>query len=148
MIFFMNRFLATALLFGYVLLVPFCFFGGAMSADMSTMETSGAHPHEMVDCCVSIGEPMHSTDAGVMGMIAHHFGMYNSFAQTPLAAILIAVVAVFLLVAFGLPHAKLRVVLARSSLRLLVQRSDEPRSRSPQYLLTWLSLFESSPTFA
>jgi len=91
---------------------------------------------------------MHSTDAGVMGMIAHHFGMYNSFAQTPIAAILIAVVAVFLLVAFGLPHAKLRAVLARSSLRLLAQRSDEPRSRSPQYLLTWLSLFESSPTFA
>ena len=95
----MKRLVATALLFGYVLLVPFCFFGGALSVHAIGMNMGGGTLHQMNDCAMQLGGCAQGAVAGAMDPVAHHlpphsssrhlllllvslsFGSRNSFAQ-------------------------------------------------------------------
>ena len=147
----MRQFISTLLLLGYVMLVPFCFFGGMLAANMSMSDVVGSPVHQMNDCGMSLPGCAHKGETGGMGAIDHHISMYGSITQTPLVAALIMLVTmvVLLLTVFGLTVEQLfRIALLRTHLRPPRGRSDEPQSGTPQTLLTWLSLFENSPTFA
>ena len=146
----MKRFIAISLLLGYIMLVPFCFFGGALMADMSAMDMSGSPMLSMNDCGMSVAGCAGSTDTGAMGMIAHHVGMYLSITQTPLVALLaitMMVVSLFL-VTFVVTRQLIGELYTSSPLRFNRRVFDKPRNLSKQRLLTWLSLFETSPNFA
>lgn len=146
----MNRFVTTLLLLGYIMLVPFCFFGGALMAPMSTMDMGGSPTQPMNDCGMSMAGCAGSTETGAMGMIAHHVGMYLSITQTPLVALLaitMIVVSLFL-VTFVVIRQLAGELYASSSLRFNKRVFDKPRNLSKQRLLTWLSRFETSPNFA
>ena len=133
------------------MLVPFCFFGGALVASGNTMDMTGNSALQMGGCALSLATNCTpGMDDSAMGMIAHHVGMYLSITQTPLVFALFAMIiaAVFFLTAFVLIREWLSLLFAWSSLLRLTQRASEPRRLLRQSLLTWLSLFETSPTFA
>lgn len=146
----MKRFVAVSLLVGYVMLVPFCFFGGMLMANAHTMNMTGTPPHQMDDCGM-LGGCTHGAQSGAIDSIAHHLGMYNSLTHTPLTTlsiIMMALLAVFLFAALRLAHYWLRIFLTQTSLLPPIQRADKLRSKIKQHILTWLSLFEASPNFA
>lgn len=138
----MKQFVATLLLLGYVMLVPFCFFGGMLMANTGTMH--------MDDCGMSLGGCAHGTGAGGMDTVSHHVGMYNSITQTPLAALSLVFLAAtaFLLSAFSLSFDWIASLRREKSLRFFTRRKDGPRNKIKRLVLTWLSLFETSPNFA
>ncbi|OGZ04951.1 MAG: hypothetical protein A2845_04425 [Candidatus Lloydbacteria bacterium RIFCSPHIGHO2_01_FULL_49_22] len=148
----MKRIVAITILLGYVTLVPFCFFGGMLSAQVSTMEMDmDVGPvHQVSDCGMSISGCVQSMDTGAIGSMMNHVGMYLSLSQTPLLtlSLMTVIIALFLLVATGLIDAYLRAFLARVFVHLRARRADEPRNRIRQSILNWLSLFETSPNFA
>lgn len=146
----MKQITATSLLLGYILLVPFCFFGGMLMANADTMNMVGSPAHQMDDCGMPLGGCAHSMGASGMDSVIHHVGMYNSITQTPFATFsaMLAAVAVFLLLAFGLSYNWLSIFSYQNSLRPFVRRTNEPRSNTQQSTLNWLSLFETSPNFA
>jgi hypothetical protein len=75
--------------------------------------------------------------------------MYLSISQTPLVALsLFIAVTLALLFIVTVFAQQLGTLFARPTLRLFARGLDDPRSKARQYLLTWLSLFETSPTFA
>lgn len=148
----MKRSVTASLLLGYVLLVPFCFFGGAFSGNVASMNMIGNPAHQMTDCSIPLGGCAQSTGSGAVDSVAHHVGMYNSITQTPLAVLstMMTIMAVFLLLAVA-PSSYynwLNIFSSQSSLRPLARRTNEPRSNTPQSILIWLSLFETSPNFA
>lgn len=142
----MKRFTATILLLGYALLVPFCFFGGMLAASAHTMNmTGGAHAMPVVPDC-GMQTP---GCVGDTGPIAHHMSMFNSITQTPLTdlSLSLVVLALSLAVIFSLNYRLLAQLFARHSYHP-PQRSHESKGAIKQNLLTWLSLLETSPTFA
>ena len=145
----MKRLVATSLLVGYVMLVPFCFFGGMLMANAETMNMIGSASSQMDDCGMSIGGCAHSTGAGGMDA-SHHVGMYNSITQTPLTvfSMMLATLILAVLVVFGFVRNLLSTPFSHVSLRPRMRRADEPRSTIRTSILTWLSLFETSPNFA
>lgn len=146
----MKRYIATFLLLGYVMLVPFCFFGGAMMADMDTMDMSGSPTQSMNDCgMLAVVGCAGSTETNALGMIAHHVSMYLSIAQTPVSVFsFIMAICVFFLLALAFANGWFHRFSLQTSSRLHLRRIDEPQSRTKQSILTWLSLFETSPNFA
>lgn len=145
----MKPFVATTLLLGYILLVPFCFFGGMLMFGTTAMNMDGLAAHQMSDCGMPIGGCALPVHAGGMDAAAHHVGMYNSITQTPLTALALLVVTMtaVLLIAFVLSGNALRSPIAE------IVAYGRTRKRKTQYNATthlrhWLSLFESSPNFA
>lgn len=152
MVIYMKRLVALSLLAGYIMLVPFCFFGGALMVSGGAMNMDmnmiGSSAHSMGDCGMSLGGCVHA--AGIGDPIAHHVSMYNSITQTPLTALtlMMAVLVVAFAASFYLVFGSLPALLARTSLRHPPQRTSEPQSGIKQRILSWLSLFETSPNFA
>jgi hypothetical protein len=145
----MNRIVATFLLIGYVTLVPFCFFGGVLMADMNMEHMTGSPMHHMNGCEMGVGGCAQSSGMSAIDLVAHHVGMYLSISQTPLVALSLIVAATMLLfVVLVFAQHLLGMLFARSTLHLLTRSPDDPRSKAHQPLLAWLSLFETSPTFA
>lgn len=147
----MERLAATLVLLGYVLLVPFCFFGGmTMAHTAMDMEMIGApmSDMDMGDCGLAIGGC--AAHGGVFGTIAHHVGMYLSLTSgTPgVVSVLFAIAALF---AFSLFSAYLlrclRAILSASR-RSLAWVAERTHTVAEHRLLTWLALFETSPNFA
>ena len=139
----MKRLTATLLLVGYALLVPFCFFGGLLAASAHTMDmTGGAHTVPMASDC-----GMQLTCAGGVDPVAHHMSMFNSITQTPLTdlSLMLAVLVVSFVVIFSLNYRLLALLLVRDAYHPL-HRAGQPKSTIKQSILTWLSLFETSPT--
>jgi len=144
----MKRFAVILLIAGYIMLVPFCFFGGILMANGDMMDMI-AHPaHQMSDCGMPLGACTHG--AGAMDTTAHHVSMYNSITQTPLAAltVLMALLTVSFAVSLYSIYGWPPTLLAQTSLYRPPRRQSEPESRTKQRILTWLSLFETSPNFA
>lgn len=144
----MNRLVATLLLFGYVMMVPFCFFGGMLMANAHTMDMIGSPVHQMDGCTMPMAQCANSGAMGAFDVALHHVDMYLSISQTPFVALslIVAMTLVFLFVVGT--HRLLTVLVTQSAPRLFARRTDELRSRVRQQLLTWLSLFETSPNFA
>jgi hypothetical protein len=145
----MNRIVATFLLIGYVTLVPFCFFGGALMENMDMEHMAGSPMHQMNGCEMAMEGCAQSNGMSAIDFVTHHVGMYLSISQTPLVALSLLIAATLLLLFVVSVFAQqLGILFARPTLRLLARGLDDPRSKARQYLLTWLSLFETSPTFA
>lgn len=146
----MKRYIATFLLLGYVMLVPFCFFGGAMMADMGTMDMGGSPTQSMNDCGMLAVGCAGSTETNALGMIAHHVSMYLSIAQTPVSvfSFIMAICVFSLLAILVFANGWFHGFSLQTSSRLHLRRIDEPQSKTKQSILTWLSLFEISPNFA
>lgn len=146
----MKRLLTTALLFGYVMLVPFCFFGGMTMAKTETMTMTGATAHHMSDCGIPSVGCVHTMGAVDVDTAVHHVVMYNSITQTPLAAfvIMLALLASLLVAASSLLNNLHSIVLDRFFSRVRLRRADEITNTTRLRMLTWLSLFETSPNFA
>ncbi len=146
----MKQFIATILLVGYIALVPFCFFGGMLVANADTMNMSGGIAHQMDDCGMPIAGCYHTMQAGGIDTAVHHISMYLSITQTPLAgfSLMIAIMVVLLLLTLGVFQYWLRVFFARTSPRIHLRRVDEPHLSTELRILSWLSLFETSPNFA
>lgn len=148
----MKRIVATTILLGYVTLVPFCFFGGMLSAQASTMEMDmGVSPvHQVSDCGMLIPGCAQSMDVGAIGSMLDHVGMYLSLSQTPLQALplMMAIIALVILAVAGLIAVYLRLFLARVFAYRRLPRVGKSHNKIRQSILTWLSLFEASPNFA
>lgn len=146
----MNRIITTSLLVGYFLLVPFCFFGGMLMANTETMNMVGGTSSQMDDCGMSIGGCTHGAESGGIDATTHHVGMYHSITQTPLIALSLVLAALTLafLVVFGFVSNLLSTLFFKNSPQYQIRRVDEPCSKTRQSILTWLSLFETSPNFA
>jgi hypothetical protein len=145
----MNRIVATFLLIGYLTLVPFCFFGGALMANMDMEHVTGSPMHQMNGCEMVMEGCAQSSGMSAIDLVAHHVGMYLSISQTPLVMLsLFIAVALSLLFVISVFAQQLSLLFARPTLRLFARGLDDPCSKARQYLLTWLSLFETSPTFA
>lgn len=141
----MKRLTATFLLLGYALLVPFCFFGGLLAASAHTMDMTGiSHAMPMASDC-----GMQLPCAGGVDPVAHHMSMFNSITQTPLVGVslLLAILAASLLVIVAL-HPRFLALFLSPDTYHPPQRADRHKSAFRQSILTWLSLFETSPTFA
>ncbi|HEY9585401.1 MAG TPA: hypothetical protein VJJ02_02300 [Candidatus Paceibacterota bacterium] len=146
----MKHLVPTVLLFGYIMLVPFCFFGGTVMANTDTINMIGSPTHQMDDCGIPMAGCAHPSDAGAMGMITHHVGMYLSISQTPLVALamVVMIASLVLFTVFGLIRWWLHVFLARHSLCPVPCTKKKFFNQLRQNFLTWLSLFETSPNFA
>jgi len=146
----MKRLTATVLLVGYALLVPFCFFGGVLAVSAHTMNMqAGAHQMPMTSASASDCGMQLPGCANGMDPVAHHMSMFNSLTQTPLTALslLLAVIVVSLAITFSFTYRLLALSFHSDSYHPLA-RADQPKSAIKQHILTWLSLFETSPTFA
>lgn len=146
-----KQFIATTLLLGYIALVPFCFFGGMLMANADTMNMMSGVAHQMDDCGMPLGGCAHGMEAsGGMDTTSHHVGMYNSITQTPLMdfSIVLAALISIVLIAFGLAHSWRDLLLSQVPIRLRIRRTEEVPSVTRASILTWLSLFETSPNFA
>jgi len=146
----MKRLVATALLFGYILLVPFCFFGGALSVHAIGMHMEGGAVHQMNDCALSLGGCAQGTVTGVMDPVAHHLGMYNAVTHTPLATplILMALVVALSLALVWFTQELRSTRSADTVFRLPLQRERKRPRATQRHILVWLSLFETSPNRA
>lgn len=146
----MKRLVATTILFGYIALVPFCFFGGMLMANADTMNMMSGAAHQMDDCGMPIGGCTHGAESGGMDATIHHVGMYHSITQTPLIALslILATLTLVFLVVLGFASNFLSTLFFKNSPQHQIRRVDEPRSKTRQSILTWLSLFETSPNFA
>lgn len=144
------KLIATSLLLGYVMLVPFCFLGGALVANADTMNMVNSVAHQnMDDCGMPLGGCANGMGAGGMDTTSHHVGMYNSITQTPLVdlSIILAMLISVILVVFSLQHNWLSVFFSQVAIRPQTRRTEEmPKTWAS--ILTWLSLFETSPNFA
>jgi hypothetical protein len=145
----MKRFIATTLLLGYIALVPFCFFGGMLMANADTMNMAGA-AHQMDDCGMPLGGCANGMGSGGMDTTSHHVGMYNSITQTPLMdfSIVLAALVSILLIAFSSGHNWLSALSSLVAVRPRIRRTEEIANTPRTGILTWLSLFETSPNFA
>lgn len=146
----MKRLIATSLLVGYVMLVPFCFFGASLMTSPDSMNMISNPAHQMSDCGILVGACANSTTAGGVDDASHHVGMYHSITQSPLVAfsiVLVALIAVVLFT-FGLSRNLFTAFLSRIILRFKAQRLREISNSIRTAILTWLSLFETSPNFA
>ncbi len=145
----MKQFIATTLLFGYIALVPFCFFGGMLMVNADTMNMVGAS-HQMDDCGMPLGGCANEMGGGGMDTASHHVGMYNSITQTPLVDFSIALSALvfILLIAFSLGNNWLSTLFSQVAIRPRIRRTEEVVNTTRTNILTWLSLFETSPNFA
>jgi hypothetical protein len=146
----MKRFVAATLLLGYVMLVPFCFFGGMLMANANTMNMIDVATHQMDDCGMSLAGCANEMGAGGMDSAAHHVGMYNSITQTPFVAfsIMLAALVSIMLIAFSLAHSWLRLLLSQAAIRPRIRKAEEVPNATRASILAWLSLFETSPNFA
>lgn len=147
----MKLLVATSVLLGYVMLVPFCLFGGALlMVHMDTMEMAANPAHHMHDCEMPFSGCAHTTEPGAIDTAVHHISMYLSITQTPLAAfsLIVAILTLLLLATFGISHNWLHTLFLKTSPRILARRTDEPNISKNQGVLAWLSLFETSPNFA
>ena len=146
----MKGIIATSLLLGYIMLVPFCLFGGAMLMEhIDTMEMAANPAHHLHDCGVPFAGCAHTADSGAMDTIVHHVSMYLSITQTPLAALslIMAVLSLLFLFAPRISLNGLRALFVQTS-HVLTKRTDKPHISSKQKILAWLSLFEASPNFS
>lgn len=144
----MNRLVATLLLFGYVMMVPFCFFGGMLMTNAHTMDMIGNPVHQMDGCTMPMMGCANSGAMGAFDVALHHVDMYLSISQTPLTTLSSITAMTLVLLFVVLTYRVLGVLFAQSAPRLFARRTDKLRSRVRQQLLTWLSLFETSPNFA
>jgi hypothetical protein len=144
-----KRLVATPLLIGYVMLVPFCFFGGMLAASAHTMDMAGGMTGSAHTMPMSTDCGMQLPCAGDSDPVEHHMSMFNSITQTQLTdlSLLLAVLVVSLLITFSLNYHLLALLLVRDSYHPRA-RADQPKSTIKQNILTWLSLFETSPNFA
>jgi hypothetical protein len=146
----MKQFVATPLLLGYVMLVPFCFFGGTLVANADTMNMLGSAAHQMDDCGMPLGGCANEVGSGGMDTTSHHVSMYNSITQTPLmdfSIVLTALVSILLIV-FSLGSNWLSTLFSQVAIRPRIQRTEEVANTTRTSVLNWLSLFENSPNFA
>ncbi|OGZ11771.1 MAG: hypothetical protein A3C93_02450 [Candidatus Lloydbacteria bacterium RIFCSPHIGHO2_02_FULL_54_17] len=140
----MKRSTAFVLTVGYLLLVPYCFFGASVfsPAILHSSGTPTMNGHVMsTDACTGCGVP--SADAD-------HTGMYlsvTSVTGTPLLSLLLSLTALFVAFIFVARYRTLVPTLVRIPIDA---RKDRRRSRASARhdLLSWLSLTETSPTFA
>lgn len=144
----MKRVTATFLLLGYALLVPFCFFGGMLAANAHTMNMPGG-THQMPIASASDCGMQLPGCANGMDPVEHHMSMFNSLTQTPLTALslLLAALVVSFALTFWFTYRLLALALLSDSYHPPA-RAEQPKSATKQRILTWLSLFETSPTFA
>lgn len=146
----MKRLLATSLLLGYIMLVPFCLFGGVLLMEhVDTAEMAANPAHHMHDCEVPFSGCAHTTDPGAMDTVVHHISMYSSITQTPLIgpSLFMTVLSLLFLLTLVISHNFLSAFFVQTS-NIYVQRTDEPNISIKQKILAWLSLFEASPNFA
>ncbi len=144
----MRKISATFVLLGYILLVPFCFFGNAMITHADSDNMSSNAVHHIDDCGMPFGCG-HANEAGLVDVAVHHISMYLSLTQTPLAAfsLFVTILVLQLLAILGVSGNLLRTLFLQTS-SLLVRRMEEPHISTKQKILAWLSLFEASPNFA
>ena len=146
----MKQLIATSLLIGYLTLVPFCLFGGALfMKHLNAVEMSADPMHLMHDCKISIAGCSHTMDTGAMDTVIHHVSMYLSITQTPILTLFMIVVILTLLslVVFKLSHHCIRAIFL-IIFRVYVREMRWSHITIKQKILSWLSLFETSPNFA
>lgn len=144
----MKRLLATSILIGYIMLVPFCLFGGALLMEhLDTVEMAANPTHHMHDCGVPFSGCEHTMDPGAMDTAVHHVSMYLSITETPLTgpSLFMAVLTLLFLFSLGAPFWFPTLFLQISPVR--AERTNEPRISIKEKILAWLSLFEASPNF-
>lgn len=144
----MKRLLATSVLLGYILLVPFCLFGGAVSDHGGTGNMGNSHVHNAQNGGMPVGCG-HASGADAADDAAQHVSMYLSLTQTPLTALslLVTILALQFLVVLAVSNNWFRTPFLQTS-SLHVCRTEEPHVSIRQKILAWLSLFEASPNFA
>ena len=147
----MKKLLFLLLVVGYLALVPFCLFGGAMMASAQTMDMglmSSVPMQGMNDC----GIPAFgcSMTPGAMGSFIHHVEMYLSLTgTTPTILGSLAIIALLLFATVCLVFKIWRLSLPVQTGYLQDSRAREGgQVQSQSVFLRWLSLFESSPNFA
>ncbi len=143
----MKHFFATFVLVGYVLLVPFCLYGSAMTAHAGTEEMSSTPVHHTDDCGMPFGCE-HAEQGGLVDVAVHHISMYLTLSQTPLVALSLfaSIFVLRLLLTTGIGNLLRTLLLPTSPSH--TPRIDEPHLIARQKILAWLSLFEASPHFA
>jgi|GEM_PF-4916087 len=146
----MKHILATSLLVGYIILVPFCLFGGTLLAEhLHTAELATDPMHHVHDCEMPFSGCAHTTDAGALDTAVHHISMYLSITQTPLTtlSLIVAIFSLLFLFTLVVSIGWLRTFFAQTSY-VRTRRIDERHFNIRQKILSWLSLFEASPNFA
>lgn len=138
---------------GYLLLVPYCFFGASVLAPAHAFGAAGhssgatlVNGHAMsAEECIGCGSVPSAPSAS-----ADHAGMYlsvTSVAGTPLLSLLLSLVTLLFAAVFVFSYQAVAPALvpvfsdARKERRRL-------RATSQHDILRWLSLSETSPTFA
>lgn len=144
----MTRVLTATLMLGYLLLVPFCFFGGMAMAAMIMPEAPSltgvnAHAHALSGCtvgaaigCAHLADP-HAPSGG-------HGDMYLSLTETPLQSL----VFVLALVGVGFAIALADFVgptLLRTWRIIRIASLRAPRAYTRRAFFARLALFEASP---
>lgn len=146
----MRKTLSTFLLLGYVMLVPFCFFGSTMMADAHPMSVAGSATHPMNDCEMPLDGCANGMGSNGMDTVSHHASMYYSITQSPLVvfSIMLAALVSIILIALSFVHNWLSVLFLQITIRTRMRRSEEIPDGARASILPWLSLFETSPNFA
>lgn len=141
----MTRALAFLLTLGYLLLVPFCFFGGMAMANVAMPEMDGmsTHAHALTGCaagpaigCAHLADP-HAPGGG-------HGDMYLSLTETPFQSGILLIV--FLAIVFTILRVDL-AALTIAAVRRVIQTTAlcAPRAYTRRDLFARLALFEASP---
>lgn len=145
----MKRSVAPLLVVGYLLLVPYCFFGASVftpahaldvTSHLSGSPVMGGHGMS-TDACVGCG-------AGVPAGDADHAGMYLSVTSVtgmPLLSLLLSLTTLLAAV-FVFSYRAITPMLVPAVLGARKERR-RLRSTTQHHLLSWLSLTETSPTF-
>lgn len=148
--FLMKRSTAFVLTVGYLLLVPYCFFGAsifpsahAFSAVSNSPGAVAMNGHGMpADSCLGCGS--------VPSASADHAGMYQAVTSAT-AMPFFGLLALLATLVLAFAHSSYYRVVVPALVRIPVSiRKNRRRSRASteRDLLSWLSLNETSPTFA
>ena len=148
----MKKLFISLLMVGYLALVPFCLFGGAMMASAQPMDMGLMSPMQGMNNC-GIPAVGCSMTSGAMGSFMHHVEMYLSLTNTaPSALGFFVLIALLLFTTVFLVFKIWRLSLPAQT-RYLPRYLQNRRARedgqvqSQSIFLRWLSLFESSPNF-
>ena len=120
-----------------------------LMANAATMNMVSGAAHQMDDCGMPLGGCANEMGTGGMDTTSHHVGMYHSITQTPLMdfSIVLTVLVSVVLIAFSLGHNRLSLLFSQVAVRPRIQRTEEVANTTRTSILTWLSLFETSPNF-
>lgn len=145
----MKRLIAVSVLFGYVMLVPFCFYVGYLMASTNSTNTNRTITHQMNGSGLSQDGYQNLVNENTMSKASHpHVSIYNSITHTPLPTrpVMLSILLTILLFAFSL--GRFRLVSLQEVKYLRTRKRNIPHSRIRLNILSWLSLFETSPNFA